>query len=273
VSLNLTATNHALEVVTTQALATDVVVSYRDLSATGVTPGSQQTAITTATTTTVASAPGSSVQRLIEDVEIVNKGSGSQSVTAQKDVGGTNFVVFGPIAIAQNERVHFTSDNGWRVFNAQGQERSTMLTDGDYGDIVVSGAGTVLTVDNGVISPSNLAAVAGNSGAAFCLHVPLTATGGPADDVTIFVANAPFAFRILDVWVLVSTLQLLSNVTLRSATGGGGSALSSALQTTLTGTVRNNDTVTRTVTQGGSLYARRTTGSIVGELVILGVRI
>lgn len=122
-SLNLTATTHALELVTTAALALDVTASFRDLNSGAYTPGSQTTAITTATTTTVVAAPGASTQRQLEDIEIVNKGAGSQTVTVQKDVSGTNFVVFGPVTLTQNERIQFTSDRGWRAFDSSGAEK------------------------------------------------------------------------------------------------------------------------------------------------------
>lgn len=123
-SLSLTANNHILEVVTTQALALDVTASFRDLVTGTTTPGSQTTAITTATTTTVVAAPAASTQRQIDDVEIVNKGAGVQTVTVQKTVGVTPFVIFGPVSLLQNERVHFTADRGWRAFTTSGAEKT-----------------------------------------------------------------------------------------------------------------------------------------------------
>lgn len=121
-ALNLSTTTHSLEIVTTVALALDVTVSFVDVTTTTQTPGSQTTAISTATTTVVVAAPAASTQRVINDIEIVNRGAGSQTVTVQKDVSATDFRVYGPVTLAQNERVQFTSDRGWRRFDANGGE-------------------------------------------------------------------------------------------------------------------------------------------------------
>jgi hypothetical protein len=137
-SINLTATNQLLEVVTTAALALDVTSSFRQSGA-STTPDSQTAAVATATTTTIVAAPAASTQRLVDDIEIVNKGAGSQTVTVQKDVGGTNFVVFGPCTLAQNERIQFTNDRGWRVFGATGAERGSGVQDAyPVGSIYIS---------------------------------------------------------------------------------------------------------------------------------------
>lgn len=125
------------------------------------------------------------------------------------------------------------------------------------------------------IDPSGLAVESGAGlGVLFGLHLPLPSGGAAltADDVTV-MASAPFAFRILEVMVLVSTAVLLSTVQLRTASGGGGAVLSSSLSTTTTGTVRNADTVTRTVALGGAVFLRRSDRSLVGELIVIAMRV
>lgn len=114
---------------------------------------------------------------------------------------------------------------------------------------------------------------ASNLATPFVIRVAFTAlAAGTADDVTIYNATAPFAFRIVDCFALISTAILATTVTLRSASGGGGSALSSALSSAATGTARNNDTATRTVASGGSLFLRRSDRGVAGEIVIICVR-
>lgn len=85
------------------------------------TPISQDTNITSATTTDIVAVPGASTQRLVDDVEINIVGSGSQQVTVQKDVGGTVFQLIN-VAMQTGMRLHFTNDMGWRTFAATGAE-------------------------------------------------------------------------------------------------------------------------------------------------------
>ena len=107
----------------------------------------------------------------------------------------------------------------------------------------------------------------------FTIRVAFAAGGGgSADDVTIYAAAAPFAFRIIDVTVLVATAVGGSTAQLRDTTGGGGATLSSSLSTAATGTVRNADTATRTVASAGSVYLRRSDNGVAGEIIIKAVR-
>jgi hypothetical protein len=150
---------------------------------------------------------------------------------------------------------------------------SVPLSDGDKGDITVASSGASWTLDAGTVTPAKLAVLASSIGAVFTIFVTATAgTPGSADDVTIYSSNAPFAFRILDVTWLDSTAIALATVQLRDTSGGGGSALSSALTAAVTGTARNNDTQTRTVAANGSVFLRRSDQGVAGDLVILAVR-
>jgi hypothetical protein len=107
----------------------------------------------------------------------------------------------------------------------------------------------------------------------FVIRVPFSAAAaGTADDVTIYNATAPFGFRVIDCHVKILTAIGGSTVTLRSASGGGGSALSSALSSAATGTARNNDTDSRTVASGGSLFLRRSDRGVAGEITIDCIR-
>lgn len=87
--LLLTSTSDLLKVVTGSALTIDVHASYMDYNGTVVTPGRTNTAITTATTTTVVGSPGSGVQRNVKMLTIANKDVASQVVTVQHTDGST----------------------------------------------------------------------------------------------------------------------------------------------------------------------------------------
>lgn len=91
--------------------------------------------------------------------------------------------------------------------------------------------------------------------------------GGAADDVVIYAANAPFAFDIIDVTAVVTTLVSGSNLQLRSAAAGAGSTLSDALTAATTGTKRNTTAAAiPAVAAGGSLIIRRSDSGIAGTV-------
>lgn len=107
----------------------------------------------------------------------------------------------------------------------------------------------------------------------FVLPVSLVAGGGGApDDVTVFNANAPFAFTLIDAWLQTATAVGGSTVQARTATGGGGSALTTALSSAATATTRNDDTAPRAVAAGGSVFLRRSDNAVAGTFYIRGLR-
>lgn len=108
---------------------------------------------------------------------------------------------------------------------------------------------------------------------------PSGGAAGTADDVTIWSAAAPFALRVLDATLRVSTAVALSSAALRTASGGAGSVVlpdpTTATQTFSTAAVGPFDDVavaTATVASGGSLFLRRSDRSVVGELVLTCIR-
>ncbi len=116
--LNLTATNHILELVTTGSGAVHVVASYTDNNAGTKTAGSQTTIISSATTTTIISAPGASITREVTGVNV--EAVAGNTVTVQKDVAGTDHQLIGPAALTTGQRIEFTSAAGWRKTDATG---------------------------------------------------------------------------------------------------------------------------------------------------------
>lgn len=93
---------------------------------------------------------------------------------------------------------------------------------------------------------------------------------GSADDVTIYNADAPFAFRIIDSFALVSTLIALSTLTLRTATAGGGSAVSDVWPSAAIGVQRNVlMTASSTIALNGTLVLRRSDIGVAGEVMII----
>lgn len=144
------------------------------------------------------------------------------------------------------------------------------------GDVYVSNSDArntnARTPTDASVTGAKLAVVDGAGlGAAAVIRKAFVAGGGGApDDVAIYTTNAPFGFRVLDVFVLIGTAIALSTVTLRDTAGGGGAALSDALDSATTGVKRNAAlTATGTIALNGSLVLRRSDNGVAGEVVIL----
>lgn len=85
-------TNDKLQLVTTSAATVDVHVSYADLSSGTVTPGKQNTAISSATTTDILAAPAGSTVRQCKTINIRNKDASlAVDVTVVFDDNGTDY--------------------------------------------------------------------------------------------------------------------------------------------------------------------------------------
>lgn len=118
----LKATTETLEVTTSSSSATDCHVSFVDLSSfalSGV--SSQETAISSATTTTILSAPGSSTQRQVKFLTILNKGTSTNTISVKKDISGTEYVLF-TATLAAGEKLSYTDGNGFKKINNAGVE-------------------------------------------------------------------------------------------------------------------------------------------------------
>lgn len=122
------------------------------------------------------------------------------------------------------------------------------------------------------IGPSQLAGIAtdpdGFAPMMVLSKVFTAGTTGSADDVTV-LEDAPFAFKILDSYVIVDDAKTSETVTLRSATGGGGSALSSAMSVNATGRVQDASTSIPSVAVAGNIYLRRSDRDCGGVVVLL----
>jgi hypothetical protein len=121
----LTATNQILELNTSSASNIDVVVSYTDHTTTGGTLGTQDALITTATNTTILSAPASSTQRQVKMISINNTSSTTNTVIVKKDVGGTEYDIIRAI-LSENERLEYTDMLGWEVYANSGGRKASI---------------------------------------------------------------------------------------------------------------------------------------------------
>lgn len=97
--------------------------------------------------------------------------------------------------------------------------------------------------------------------------------GGAADDVTIVdVGNLSFPVRVLDAWLHTLTPVVGSTCHVRSATGGGGTGLTSLMSSAAAGVTRNNDSTTRNALASEGLILRRSDSGVAGDITLLLVR-
>jgi len=117
-------TTEILELTTTAAVSTDVYVSFADITTTAFTGGAQDTNISTATTTTILSAPAASTQRQVKYVAIRNRSTtASQTVTVKHDTSGTERYLTADVVLSAGETLTYTQDLGWVVKNKTGLDK------------------------------------------------------------------------------------------------------------------------------------------------------
>ncbi len=112
----------SLELVTSAACSLDVVISYVDYTSSAATPGAQVTAITTATTTTVLSAPAASTQRQVKRINVRNKSTTTCVVTMQRDVSATNYELYST-SLGADDTYTIDSEGERHVYGSDGLEK------------------------------------------------------------------------------------------------------------------------------------------------------
>ena len=152
--LLLAGTSALIQVVTSAAQEIMVHASFADNAAGTITPNTQNTNISTATTTTVVSSPGSSVQRNIKQLSLYNTGSASNTVTVQH-TDGTTLVTLRSVVLPAGYSLTYEEGQGWYVETASGQ----ILT------AVANGAVNMVTSSSALTPTSISAFVMGGMGA------------------------------------------------------------------------------------------------------------
>jgi len=112
--LRLTTTSHILELTSSSTSALDVTVGYFDETTSGAGLASLSTSsITTATTTTILSAPAGSTTRVVESISIVNIGAADNNVDVVIDVSGTEYFGTPIYTLKAGEALYYNSKTGW----------------------------------------------------------------------------------------------------------------------------------------------------------------
>lgn len=116
--LNLVLTTDKLSLITSAAATVDVHASFADLSGATVTPGKQNTAITTATTTDIVAAPGASTVRNVKTLHFRNKhASLATDVTVQYNANGTLYELH-KVTLATGAALEYIEGIGFFLIDA-----------------------------------------------------------------------------------------------------------------------------------------------------------
>lgn len=128
----LEASTDSIELVTSSAAAIDYDCSWTDNTTTAFTPGKSAGQVSSATTTTIISAPSASTQRNVLNCTFRNTSTTtSNTLTVQRDVSGTNRTNYST-TLAPGESLAFTGERYFR-YNASGSEITTMADSGYNG--------------------------------------------------------------------------------------------------------------------------------------------
>lgn len=122
-SVILDSTLKSLELETSGAVSTDYVVSWVDNTTTTFTPGMSQGNVSTATTTTIISAPAASTQRQIKWISLRNRStSAAQTVSIKMDAAGNDYYV-ATATLSPGETLHVDADGRQVVYTVAGFEK------------------------------------------------------------------------------------------------------------------------------------------------------
>lgn len=144
-----------LQITTTTTANVDVHVSYMDYNGTTVTPGRQNTAISTATTTDVCATPGASTNRNIKTLNVANRhASSSNLVTVIYDANGTDYTLYA-VTLRAGESLEYIEGVGFFVVAASVPSGFTLkalasdYTNGAAGPVTTEVSGLTVTADVG----------------------------------------------------------------------------------------------------------------------------
>lgn len=114
--------NDSLEVDLTSAITTNqlpCVVSWRTITTTGYTPGRTNINTNSTTAVTIAPAPSTGEQKVIDFVSILNVDTVAAEVTIQINDNATLYKLI-VVTLAVGERLQYTDPAGWQVLNNAG---------------------------------------------------------------------------------------------------------------------------------------------------------
>lgn len=120
--LLLTSTSDLVRIVTSAAGDIQVHASWVDNNAGTITPGRQNTLISTATTTTVVPSPGAGTQRNVKALQITNNHASNSCFVEVSHTDGTTAAELMGVTLLPGENLGFREDGSWVHRDANGAE-------------------------------------------------------------------------------------------------------------------------------------------------------
>lgn len=117
----ITTGTQTIELITSTTAEIDVMVSALAFTSSSVTPVTQDTQISTATTTTILDIPGnfsSATQLQIKCISLCNNGTAANTITVQKNAG--TIVKLYRTVLQAGQSAVYSVDGGWQRFDSNG---------------------------------------------------------------------------------------------------------------------------------------------------------
>lgn len=230
----LTSTSDIIRVVTGAAVTTVTChVSYVDNASGTITPARTNTAITTATTTTICASPAASTQRNVRAIQITNNSASSTQVTVQHFDGTTSTDLMG-VTLKAGENLVFGEDGEWKHHDVQGAEYSTnstppILFNNSTSTVSAGYASDTYLAGSGILLPSGISVAGLQYICEFDMVKTAAGTAAPAINVRYGTAGTTADASICAMTFAAGTAAADTGkftvvVTMRSA-GAGTSAV------------------------------------------------
>lgn len=126
----LASTADLLRIVTSAAITIDVHASWVDMSGSTITPGRTNTAISTATTTTVVASPGSSTYRTVKALTVRNRHATTAQDVTINHTDGTTSVELIKVTLAAGECLHYHEAAGFWISDTFGRVKTNINNNG-----------------------------------------------------------------------------------------------------------------------------------------------
>jgi hypothetical protein len=198
----LTSTSDVLRLVTSGTADIDTYLGWVDLSGSVVTPGYERDAISSAATTTIAVAPGSSTARNVKTIILRNKHASTANTVTLQHFNGTTAMDLFKATLPAGWQIVYEEGQGFTTLDATG--RAITNTSQNGSGAAVNALNTVVLssdVTNNNASANSIADVTGlsfsvTSGETYWFRFAIDYTCNATTTGSRFSVNGPSATRL-----------------------------------------------------------------------------